>query len=75
MINCDELNSFKELIRKSIEWHESIIPDLEQSVDEKILEVYGQETIDLVVAMRDAISESNKNLVVKFGRTQWMQDL
>tara|TARA_B100000886_G_C20059670_1_gene341204 strand:- start:237 stop:449 length:213 start_codon:yes stop_codon:yes gene_type:complete len=70
MINCDELNSFKELIRKSIEWHESIIPDLEQSVDEKILEVYGQETIDLVVAMRDAISESNKNLVVKFGRTQ-----
>ena len=70
MINCDELNSFKELIRKSIEWHESIIPDLEQSVDEKILEVYGQETLDLVVAMRDAISESNKNLVVKFGRTQ-----
>ena len=70
MINCDELNSFKELIRKSIEWHESIIPALEQSVDEKILEVYGQETIDLVVAMRDAISESNKNLVVKFGRTQ-----
>ena len=70
MINCDELNSFKELIRKSIEWHESIIPDLEQSVDEKILEVYGQETIDLVVAMRDAISESDKNLVVKFGRTQ-----
>ena len=70
MINCDELNSFKELIRKSIEWHESIIPDLEQSVDEKILEVYGQETIDLVVAMRDAISESNKNLVIKFWRTQ-----
>ena len=35
MINCDELNSFKELIRKSIEWHESIIPDLGQSVDEK----------------------------------------
>ena len=70
MINCDELNYFKELIRKSIEWHESIIPDLEQSVDEKILEVYDQETLDLVVAMRDAISESNKNLVVKFGRTQ-----
>tara|TARA_B100001027_G_C16259417_1_gene328641 strand:+ start:975 stop:1187 length:213 start_codon:yes stop_codon:yes gene_type:complete len=70
MINCDELNSFKELIRKSIEWHESIIPDLEQSVDEKILEVYGQETLDLVIALRDAISESNKNLVVKFGRTQ-----
>ena len=70
MINCDELNSFKELIRKSIEWHESIIPDLEQSVDEKILEVYGQETLDLVVAMRDAISESNKNLVIKFWRTQ-----
>ena len=70
MINCDELNSFKELIRKSIEWHESIIPDLEQSVDEKTLEVYGQETLDLVVAMRDAISESNKNLVIKFWRTQ-----
>ena len=70
MINCDELNSLKKMIRKSIEWHESIIPDLEQSVDEKILEVYGQETLDLVVAMRDAISESNKNLVVKFGRTQ-----
>ena len=70
MINCDELNSFKELIRKSIEWHESIIPDLEQSVDEKILEVYGQETLDLVIALRDAILESNKNLVVKFGRTQ-----
>ena len=68
MINCDELNSYKELIKKSTEWHESIIPDLEQSVDEKILEVYGQETLDLVVAMRDAISESNKNLVVKFGR-------
>ena len=70
MINCDELNSLKKMIRKPIEWHESIIPDLEQSVDEKILEVYGQETLDLVVAMRDAISESNKNLVVKFGRTQ-----
>tara|TARA_Y200000002_G_C22627061_1_gene640771 strand:+ start:749 stop:961 length:213 start_codon:yes stop_codon:yes gene_type:complete len=70
MINCDELNSFKELIRKSIEWHESIIPDLGQSVDEKILEVYDQETLDLVVAMRDAISESDKNLVVKFGRIQ-----
>lgn len=68
MIKCDELNSLKKMIRKSIEWHESIIPDLEQSVDEKILEVYGQETLDLVVAMRDAISESNKNLVVKFGR-------
>ena len=70
MINCDELNSLKKMIRKPIEWHESIIPDLEQSVDEKILEVYGQETLDLVVAMRDAISESNKNLVVKFRRTQ-----
>ena len=70
MINCDELNSLKKMIRKSIEWHESIITDLGQSVDEKILEVYDQETLDLVVAMRDAISESNKNLVVKFGRTQ-----
>ena len=70
MVNLDELNSFKELIRESIEWHESIIPDLGQSVDEKILEVYGQETLDLVVAMRNAISESDKNLVIKFGRTQ-----
>ena len=52
MVNLDELNSFKELIRESIEWHESIIPDLGQSVDEKILEVYGQETLDLVVAMK-----------------------
>ncbi len=60
MINFDELNFYKELIKKSIEWHESIIPDLGKSVDEMILDVYGQETLDLVVAMRDAISDSEK---------------
>ena len=68
MINCDDLNSCKELIRKSIEWHVSLIPDFGQSVDKKILEVYGSETLDLVVAMRYAISVSDKNSVVKFGR-------
>ena len=67
MINCDDLNSCKELIRKSIEWHVSLIPDFGQSVDKKILEVYGSETLDLVVAMRYAISVSDKNSVLNLG--------
>lgn len=61
MSKAKDINFYKEIIRKSIEWHESIIPDLGKSVDEKIMEIYGQDTLYFLDIMRDAISDSKEN--------------
>ena len=62
-MNIKEDNGFlKKIIKKSITWHDSPIPDLGKFVDGKIMETYGQNILYFLNIIRDKISDSRENL-------------